>query len=424
MSATQKYDESNRKLETLKKKKKLADDMIQKLKLEISKNQGQAGTLEEKDREILKLKSQLEEEKAYRRLGKTLAGVDVAGELLGVQVTVKWSPSDVKHEINKVMWLVLLEAFLAIHVMEIFSLPSVPVERLQQFEENPGEHGPKIHNTWLHKTGTTTLELKNSDWNSVLALKLTHLLETIVSQCPDKARFGTGNIDWDAIVHKRLSMVYLDVISALPANEEERQDPMKIEEQLIWQNIERNIRNSHITLRNAKYHARMNIAANMQVYAREEKDNDAEEFWSYVLNVTSKLGHNGMSDEESDVKEVTLNSGVTRNKHIRKVLVLSWHHPSFRELFKHVDSIPQLEELIFKQTGKHAQMRREWGDKLAPHRPPPKRLHRSFFHDGYLAELMEHERHKLVLEEEGFPFRNFQFRDFDYTFPEDRTMDI
>ncbi|EEB97213.1 hypothetical protein MPER_03515 [Moniliophthora perniciosa FA553] len=156
----------------------------------------------------------------------------------------------------------------------------------------------------------------------------------------------------------------------------------------------------------------------MLAYSRERKDEKAIEFWNYVVTVTYTLGHDGMSDEESGTEEVTTPSGLIRTKRIKKVLKLPWRHSSFRDLFTHLDQVPQVEDLIFKQTGKHVRIDRVRVEDMSTRRSIPKKLYRSFFKDGYLNGLMEYQVDKLDLAEEDFQLHNFKLDDYEYRYPD------
>ncbi|EEB94955.1 hypothetical protein MPER_06153 [Moniliophthora perniciosa FA553] len=156
------------------------------------------------------------------------------------------------------------------HSKEAWARSAVPPERLKLFLEDSRAHAPKVRNTWLDKAGkTTTKELRESSWNQALIHKLALLLKDIVAQCPDKTRFGNGNIDWKALVSNRFDQIYLDIVQSVPRNEAETRSPAMIQTRLEMRNLEKNIANGAVTIRNAKYHARMNIAANMAGYQRE-----------------------------------------------------------------------------------------------------------------------------------------------------------
>ncbi|KAJ3759351.1 hypothetical protein EV360DRAFT_42090 [Lentinula raphanica] len=138
--------------------------------------------------------------------------------------------------------------------------------------------------------------------------------------------------------------------------------------------------------------------------ARQRKDKNALKFWTYGLNCLYKLKHEGMSEEE-DATVTHIVNGVETHEQVRHVLAPDFRHPVLRPYWQLVDQTRGLEDMIFKQTGR-ARMRRIRVDKVS-NLPPPKHLPASFFRDGYLDSLMEHEKDDLRLSKREFVLYSF-----------------
>lgn len=119
---------------------------------------------------------------------------------------------------------------------------------------------------------------------------------------------------------------------------------------------------------------------------RERDDQEGLEMWQYVLKCLHKLQHEGMSDEESGEDEVTIGGEKTRIR-LRKVLVLVWRHPSFKELFALLDHTREAEASIFSQQGRPKIVRVRVEKQSTTSRTPPKHLPKSFFKPEWLLEM-------------------------------------
>lgn len=138
---------------------------------------------------------------------------------------------------------------------------------------------------------------------------------------------------------------------------------------------------------------------------RERSDQRGVDFWSYVLLVVDILEHSGMSEEEDGTIPVDF-GGLLRDQVIKKVKILWWRHPWFRELFEIVDSAPAVEKLLFHRAGGARVPRIRVND--VDHRQPPLEMPLSFFREGYLEGLLPIDRSDLkVREEEVIPVYNF-----------------
>lgn len=119
---------------------------------------------------------------------------------------------------------------------------------------------------------------------------------------------------------------------------------------------------------------------------RERDDQEGLAMWQYVLQCLHKLQHEGMSDEESGEDEVVV-GGEKNRVRLRKVLVLVWRHPTFKELFALVDSTREAEASIFSQQGRPRLLRIRVEKNSTNSCTAPKRLPKSFFRPEWLAEM-------------------------------------
>ncbi|THV01475.1 hypothetical protein K435DRAFT_655235, partial [Dendrothele bispora CBS 962.96] len=138
-----------------------------------------------------------------------------------------------------------------------------------------------------------------------------------------------------------------------------------------------------------KYHVRASIAAIMVQVMRERNDKEGEKMWNYVLNCLGKLEHDGMSDEEEGTEEIVTDGKVTRVQ-VRKVMQVTWRHPSFRGLFELVDKTRGVEAAIFSRQGRPPMTRIRVDEEPSRKRPPPKHLPVSFFKPEYLQDLSKY----------------------------------
>lgn len=139
---------------------------------------------------------------------------------------------------------------------------------------------------------------------------------------------------------------------------------------------------------------------------RERDDQEGLAMWQYVLKCLHKLQHEGMSDEESGEDEVVI-AGVKSHIRVRKVLVLVWRHPSFKELFALVDRTREAEASIFSQQGRPKLLRIRVEKNSTGPRTAPKHLPKSFFRPEWLAEMgkFPFKLEGLKLSSKDFPLR-------------------
>ena len=121
-------------------------------------------------------------------------------------------------------------------------------DRLLAFEQNPKAYGPRLRNTRLHLSGVTTKELAASKWNRELTFKLARSAEYITSHCPDRGRFGGGEIDWDDLMKTRMYELYKCVCRAQMRPGESPEDAR---ERFITTYLQENKRKKLVTLREA-----------------------------------------------------------------------------------------------------------------------------------------------------------------------------
>ena len=105
------------------------------------------------------------------------------------------------------------------HNYDEFARQGVSNERLQQFLENPEEHGPKLSNTRLDKTGYTTKELKLSRWNQRLIFILAREAKNITKKLGGKKGYF-GDVDWKKFFEDRLYRLFLNEIQSRRLDDE------------------------------------------------------------------------------------------------------------------------------------------------------------------------------------------------------------
>lgn len=139
---------------------------------------------------------------------------------------------------------------------------------------------------------------------------------------------------------------------------------------------------------------------------RERGDQDGLEMWQYVLKCLHKLRHEGMSDEESGEDEVDVRGQKTQLR-VRRVLVLVWRHPSFKDLFTLLDKTREVEASIFSEQGRPRLVRIRIEKQSNTPRMPPKHLPKSFFKPEWLTETgkFPFKIDALKLSSKEFPIR-------------------
>ncbi|KAK7459465.1 hypothetical protein VKT23_009448 [Stygiomarasmius scandens] len=291
------------------------------------------------------------------------------------------------------------------YLFETFARDQVNDERLANFHADPQAYGPKLRNSRLDKRGASTQQmLDESRWNQTLMNNLANEAAVIFANCPDK-RFGEGPEDgWYKLIRVRIQPILRTHLEALPrfAGEPLRERIQRVAER--YEKIKEN--NKHNNILHTKFHVRASIAAIMTQVLHQKGDKEGEEMWQYVLTCLSKLEHDGMSDEEEGSEMVTID-GRQNHIQVRKVMKLSWRHPSFRQLFEMVDGTRDVEASIFSRQGRPPMKRIRVDENPAKPRPPPKHLPASFFNPEYLQELSKfpYEIDNLRLKKKDFPLR-------------------
>ena len=139
----------------------------------------------------------------------------------------------------------------------------------------------------------------------------------------------------------------------------------------------------------------------------QRNDPDAVAVWKYVWSLIDKLGHNGMSDEEDDEMVLQQPDGTMRLTHVRKILKLIWRHPYFSELFKFLDKLPGVEDLVFRLCGKQ-RIERVRVEQESDREPPPN-LPKSFYRPNYLEQIPSYRIRDYKLSTERIRLREIHF---------------
>ncbi|KAK7438092.1 hypothetical protein VKT23_018258 [Stygiomarasmius scandens] len=300
------------------------------------------------------------------------------------------------------------------HLFEGFARDQVDNERLTNFHVEPTAYGPKLRNSRLDKRGTSTQQmLDESRWNQTLMHNLANEAAVIFANCADK-RFGEGPKDgWYKMIRVRLQPILKTHLEALPKFPGE---PLCERIQRVATRYEKikeyNKRNNIL---HTKYHVRASVGAIMTQVLHQRGDNEGEEMWQYVLKCLGWLEHDGMSDEEEGSELVTIDGRESRIQ-VRKVMKLSWRHPSFRRLFEMVDQTREVEAAIFAHQGRPPMKRIRVDQGPTRQRAPPQHLPASFFNPEYLQEQQKfpYQIENLRLSRKDFPLREVpDLPDFD-----------
>ncbi|KAJ8094115.1 hypothetical protein PM082_023323 [Marasmius tenuissimus] len=318
----------------------------------------------------------------------------------------KDSVKTIKDEINSVWRQVARECFGSRHAMDFFLARPVPSERMALFKQDEQANAPKVHNSYLDKSGyTTTKQLRDSDWNQSLQMVLVELLRSIVKNCPDKTRFGKNadDINWEGLVRARFTTIYGDVIKGLPKTDDEKKDPRLIVDRLNKDNIQRNIKNGRAGFRTAKFHGRMDSSWRLYLYYSRRKEQKAADFWLYAYKVTEAAGVDGMSDEERDTVKVPTDSGLETEVEVNIILILPWRDSLVLELFLIMEKLPELEPLICQQSG---HKRKRIRSQKVSNRKIPVNLPACILAEGALDGLRLYERNLLKVQETDLRLRS------------------
>ena len=140
----------------------------------------------------------------------------------------------------------------------------------------------------------------------------------------------------------------------------------------------------------------------------QRNDVAAAEMWKYVWEATDRLGHNGMSDEEDDEMALQQPDGIVRPTLVRKILKSNWRHRYFVDLYKFLDKVPGVEELVFRLCGK-PRIPRVRVEQVSE-RTPPVHLPASFYSPSYLQKRSKFLIRDLKLSPDPFPLRQIHFQ--------------
>ncbi|KAL0061547.1 hypothetical protein AAF712_011634 [Marasmius tenuissimus] len=298
------------------------------------------------------------------------------------------------------------------HLQDVWARNGVTEERLNQFRLDPTKYAPKVHNTWLDKSGSTKEELRNSQWNRALMHNLEQLVLLIVRDCGDKNYFAALTAaECTTKFRKHFDRAYAGVISSRPKNDEEEQDPLMLVARLIGERCERNAKSAVVSRRRHKFDRRLKIVYHMR--QRSKGDETRFPFWEYARRMVEHLTVNGMSDEEKVMKERPTSGGLLEKYSVMEVLKLTGRHPYFRPFFRAIDATPDYEDISFCED-KSQRYPREYVDRNGGRILSQLGLSRSVFADGYLDQLLEYERFGLQLADEDRPLHTFSLHGFEW----------
>ncbi|KAL0057661.1 hypothetical protein AAF712_015689 [Marasmius tenuissimus] len=311
----------------------------------------------------------------------------------------RWTENEQRIQINRLVRDAVREAFLVKQNYQAFAEPGVPGDRLRQFEEDPKTYGPKVRNTHMDKSGSSTGELESLPWNLRLRTVLVRKIMEIARECRDTRRFGViDKKGWTRCVKERLYRIYLAEIKSRPQHPDESLDEC-LERVINAHKVYRS-RSKKTNTRHMKCEVRAATSSIMLRRCREAHDEDGEQFWAHSLETVTVLGPDGMS-EESDVEEVNVRGFTSVREQVRHVKNVSWRHPALRLHMETIDNTPGVERAIFAQTGRPRFRRVRVG--TLDQRVPPQRLYRSFFRDGYLNRLHRERVKSLKIRKENLP---------------------
>ncbi|KAL0568885.1 hypothetical protein V5O48_013087 [Marasmius crinis-equi] len=315
-----------------------------------------------------------------------------------------WTERQQKNQVNRLVRDSIREAFHVKHNYEAYAQPPVPEDRLRRFHEDPKNHGPKVHRTYLDNRGETTSELQALPWNLRLTRMIVKNVMEIASECRDPSQFGAiDKRGWKSCVKERLYRIFLAETKSQPQHPDETME--EVIDRLIAAHKKENARSKKTTIRHTKCEVRAATCAIMLRRVREEGDEFGKQYWAHALEVVSTLGPDGMSDE-SDAEEVNHRGFTTTRDRVRQVKDLEWRHPSLRDLMMAIDNTPGVEKAIFAQTGRPRIRRVRVEQKDG--RAPPRRLYRSFFKAGYLGGLHREHVKRLKVRKATLPLFNIQ----------------
>ncbi|KAJ8089182.1 hypothetical protein PM082_014430 [Marasmius tenuissimus] len=298
------------------------------------------------------------------------------------------------------------------HLQDVWARNGVNEECLNQFRLDPTKYAPKVHNTWLDKSGSTKEELRNSQWNRALMHNLEQLVLLIVRDCGDKNYLAALTAaECTTKFRKHLDHAYAGVISLHPKNDEEEQDPLMLVAHLIAERCERNAKSAVVSRRRHKFDCRLEIVYHMR--QRSKGDETRFPFWEYARRMVEHLTVNRMSDKEKVMKERPTSGGLLEKYSVMEALKLTGRHPYFCPFFRAIDATPDYKDISFCED-KSQRYPREYVDRDRGRILSQLGLSCLVFADGYLDQLLEYERFGLQLADEDRPLHTFPLHGFEW----------
>src|ERR1700761_9526063 len=140
----------------------------------------------------------------------------------------------------------------------------------------------------------------------------------------------------------------------------------------------------------------------MVAICRERDDQEGTKLFLYCLQVFTKMGSGGMSEDEDGVEKVVADRRKLEES-VKLPMIIPFRHPLLAKLVAFMDKVPNIEKTHFTQSGKAGKRRvRDDGKCKVMDRKPPKGWPVSFFADGYLEALTDFQRAKLHVSEKEF----------------------
>ncbi|KIK50650.1 hypothetical protein GYMLUDRAFT_182456, partial [Collybiopsis luxurians FD-317 M1] len=147
-----------------------------------------------------------------------------------------------------------------------------------------------------------------------------------------------------------------------------------------------------------KFDLRKKITAAMIEVCKDRNDHEGVTFWEWVLVLLDCAGHDFMLDDEDMTRTIA--------RCIKQVALLKWRHPYFLKLFRFIDVILGIENMVFQQHGK-APMERVRTSQVSSWPAPPGRPP-SFYAPIFLASLTLPQKTALKMDEIEFTLCHFE----------------
>ncbi|KAL0063782.1 hypothetical protein AAF712_009339 [Marasmius tenuissimus] len=270
-------------------------------------------------------------------------------------------------EVNRLGRRILHKALGVSSNLEAAHCLSVEANQLLRFREDPGAHRPGVENTGLDLSGTTLQEWRDSAWNRALIDGLAAQARRL-AVTSDTGTYEQCYVDWNTFFTNRVYRIFLSV---------EKVRKMRFGE--VYRRKQR--QNARRRALGTKFQRRLRMAGVMLNKSRAERDEDAVDFWAYVLRALSTLTPDGMSDEEDGFDS-------TSGRPIKIVSTLEFRHPDFCKLFGWVDNVRFTRKDTFVQAGS-PRLERVPASSAVVTREPPPHLPLSFLTPQYRSEMRE-----------------------------------